>query len=60
MRAGLTYRRLIVLFNTKEIVMSDKEMIEFSQWMWADTAKMAAQAAGIYAAALGAFWIFVG
>jgi hypothetical protein len=40
--------------------MNDKEMIEYSQWMWADAAKMAVQAVAVYGALLGAYWIFVG
>ena len=40
--------------------MNEKEMAEYSQWMWAETGKLALQAVVIYAAALGAYWIFVG
>jgi hypothetical protein len=40
--------------------MQDKDMIEYSQWMIADTVKQLIPAVGIYAVALGAYWIFVG
>ena len=33
---------------------------EYVKWMWADTGKSFLQAVAIYAAALGAYWIFVG
>lgn len=40
--------------------MTDKELKEFSQWIWADTAKMTLQAVGIYGALLGAYWLTIG
>ena len=40
--------------------MNDKELAEYSQWMWADTMKQLAQAVIIYAALLGAYWGLVG
>jgi hypothetical protein len=38
----------------------DKDLEQYSQWMWAETGKMALQAAVIYGALLGAYWIFIG
>jgi len=34
--------------------------LEYSMWMMKETAVMAAQAAAIYAAALGSYWSLVG
>jgi hypothetical protein len=44
----------------KETEMQDKDMIEYAQWIVADTVKHLIPAVGIYAVALGAYWIFVG
>jgi hypothetical protein len=38
----------------------DKELEQYGQWMWAETGKMALQAAVIYGVLLGAYWIFIG
>jgi hypothetical protein len=46
--------------GTKESTMIDKELKEYSQWMWAETAKMALQAVVIYGVLLGAYWLLVG
>jgi hypothetical protein len=40
--------------------MNDKEMTEYSQWMWADTMRSVVQAVAIYGVLLGAYWVFIG
>lgn len=40
--------------------MNDKELLEYSNWMLVDAGKQLIQAVAIYAAALGAYWVFVG
>lgn len=35
----------------------DREMMEYSDWIWTETAKMALKAVAIYAALLGAYWL---
>ncbi len=40
--------------------MTDKEFAEYSQWMWADTGRMAAQAVAIYGVLLALYWVLVG
>ena len=40
--------------------MTDQELTEFSQWMWADTFKMTLQGVGIYGVLLGAYWLTIG
>ena len=39
--------------------MNDQELAEYSQWMWADTAKQLAQAAMVYAVPLTIYWTLV-
>jgi hypothetical protein len=46
--------------TTKGAAMNDKELTEYSQWMWSETGKLVLQAVAIYAVVLGAYWIFVG
>ena len=40
--------------------MNDKELAEYSQWMWVETGTMILQALAIYGVLLGAYWVFVG
>lgn len=40
--------------------MMDKDMIEYSRWVWTETAKMGLQAVAIYTALLGAYWLTIG
>ena len=40
--------------------MNDKEMAEYSEWMWADTMKHVIHAVVVYGVLLGAYWVFVG
>lgn len=40
--------------------MTEKEMAEYSQWMWSDTMKQLVQAVAIYGVALMAYWGLVG
>ena len=40
--------------------MNDQELEEYSRWMWADTAKLALQAVGIYGVLLAAYWLTIG
>lgn len=36
--------------------MNEKEMIEYSQWMWADAVKQAAKGIVVYVVLLGLYW----
>jgi hypothetical protein len=38
----------------------DRELAEYSNWVWSDTARLALQAVAIYAALLGAYWLTIG
>jgi len=40
--------------------MNEKELEEYSQWLWSDTAKQMGQAVAIYGTLLGAYWLLVG
>lgn len=39
--------------------MNEKEMIEYSQWMWADALRQVAQGVVVYAILLVVYWGFV-
>lgn len=39
--------------------MNEKEMIEYSQWMWTDALRQVAQGVVVYAILLVAYWGFV-
>jgi uncharacterized protein YdaU (DUF1376 family) len=40
--------------------MNDKELTEYSQWMWRDTFKMTLRGVGIYVVLLAAYWLTIG
>lgn len=39
--------------------MTDKELAEYSQWLWTDIGRQLAQAAAIYGVLLTAYWTVV-
>jgi uncharacterized protein YdaU (DUF1376 family) len=39
---------------------ADKEMMEYTNWIWAETLKFTLQALGIYVVLLGAYWLTIG
>lgn len=40
--------------------MTDKELTEFSQWIWKDTARLLAHALLIYTSLMTTYWLTIG
>lgn len=40
--------------------MLDKDMIDYTNWIWADTVKQVSKGLLIYVVLLGAYWLTIG